>query len=93
MLVFINFQNHFYSILTLFLIQDPSILQLYQNEHRESVKGKGKAISVTGHGGTLGCETRFPHFLHNRLTDGAKVVNLHGGHPLPPKKIPGTHFC
>jgi hypothetical protein len=54
---FINFQNDFYSIFTLFLIQDPSILQLYQNKHRESVKvkgkgkGKGRAIPVTGRGG------------------------------------------
>jgi hypothetical protein len=27
-------------------------------------------------------------FLDSRLTDGDKVVS-----PLPPRKIPGTHFC
>jgi hypothetical protein len=38
---------------------------------------KGKAIPVTGRGGPQGYETsRLPHFLHNRLTDGGKVVSL-----------------
>jgi hypothetical protein len=37
-------------------------------------KKKGKAVSVTGCGGPLGCERwRFPHFLDNRLTDGGEV--------------------
>jgi hypothetical protein len=35
---------------------------------------KRKAIPVTGRGGPQGCETsRLPHFLYNRLTDGAVV--------------------
>jgi hypothetical protein len=29
--------------------------------------------------------------LENRLTDGGKFVSL--TRPLPPRKIPGTHFC
>jgi hypothetical protein len=28
------------------------------------------------------------HFLDNQLTYGGKAVSL-----LPPRKIPGTHFC
>jgi hypothetical protein len=57
-------------------------------------KKKGKANSVTGHRGPLGCETlRVPHYLDKRLTDGGKVVSLSAGRPLPPRKIPGTHFC
>jgi hypothetical protein len=40
-------------------------------------KRNGKAIPVTGRGGPYGCETsRIPHFLDNRLTDGAEVVSL-----------------
>jgi hypothetical protein len=38
---------------------------------------KGKAIPVTGRGGTYVCETlRLPHFLSNRLTDDGEVVSL-----------------
>jgi hypothetical protein len=45
---------------------------------------KGKAIPVTGRGGTQVCETsRFPHFLDNRLTDGSKV----SCRPLPPGRF------
>jgi hypothetical protein len=41
------------------------------------MKGKGKAIPVTGRGGATGCETsRLPQFLDNRLTDGGEVVGL-----------------
>jgi hypothetical protein len=36
---------------------------------------KGKAIPVTGRGGSQGCEnSRLAHFLDNRLTDGGEVV-------------------
>jgi hypothetical protein len=41
--------------------------------------GKGKAIPVTGHEDL----SRLPHFLDNQRV----------GHRLPPRKIPGTHFC
>jgi hypothetical protein len=57
-----------------------------------------KTISVAGRGGLEGCEMlRIPHSLHNRLTDGGKVVS--------PTHQPrstlqnyyfsafGTHFC
>jgi hypothetical protein len=51
------------------------------------VKGKGKAIPVTGHGGPKGCETsRFPHYLDNRLTDGGKVVSLTRRPPFTPQE-------
>jgi hypothetical protein len=58
-------------------------------------KGKiGKATRVTGRGGPKDSETlRFPHFLHNRPTDGAEVLSLTRRPPFTPKKIPGTHFC
>jgi hypothetical protein len=40
-------------------------------------KVKGKAIPVTGRGGTQDCKTsRLSHFLDNRLTDGGEVVSL-----------------
>jgi hypothetical protein len=40
-------------------------------------ENKGKAISVTGRGGPLDCETsRLPHFLDSRLTDGGEVVSV-----------------
>jgi hypothetical protein len=58
------------------------------------VKGKGKAIPVTGRGGPYGCETlRFSHFLGNRLTDCGEAVTLTRQLPFTPRKIPGTHFC
>jgi hypothetical protein len=51
---------------------------------------KGKATPVTGRG----CDTSVvPHFLDNRLTDGAEVVNITRRPPFTPRKIPGTHFC
>jgi hypothetical protein len=38
---------------------------------------KDKAIHVTSHGGSLGCETsRLPHFLDDRLTASAEFVSL-----------------
>jgi hypothetical protein len=41
------------------------------------IKGKGKTLLATGHGGPKDCETsRLPHFLDNRLTDGGEVVSL-----------------
>jgi hypothetical protein len=56
---------------------------------------KGKAIPVRGREGPYGCETsRLPHFLK---TIGSQVTvrlpTLHAGRSLPPRKIPGTHFC
>jgi hypothetical protein len=36
--------------------------------------------------------SRLPHFLHNRSTDGGKVVRLTRRPPFTPGKIPGTHF-
>jgi hypothetical protein len=54
----------------------------------------GKAIPVTVHGGTWGCETsRIPHFLDSLLTDGGKVFSLMCWPPFTAKKIPGIHFC
>jgi hypothetical protein len=59
----------------------------------KKVKGKGKAVLVTGHGGPEGCETsRLPHFLDIRLTNGGEVVSLTRRPPFAPRKIPGTHF-
>jgi hypothetical protein len=50
-------------------------------------KKEGKAIRVTGHEGPWGCETsRFPHFLHNRLTHGGEVVSLTRQPPFTPQE-------
>jgi hypothetical protein len=47
------------------------------NKRKKKKKKKGKAITETGCGGPLGCETlRVPHFLDNRLTDGGEAVSL-----------------
>jgi hypothetical protein len=52
---------------------------------------KGKAVPVTGRGGTYGCETsRLSYFLYIRLTDGGKVVSLTRRLPFIHKNIPGT---
>jgi hypothetical protein len=34
-----------------------------------------------------------PHLLDSRLIDGGKIVSLTPAALLPPRKIPGTHFC
>jgi hypothetical protein len=52
-------------------------------------------IPVTGRGGPKDCErSRLPHFLK---TVGSQIAvrlsDLRAGRPLPPRKIPGTHFC
>jgi hypothetical protein len=48
---------------------------------------KGKAIPVTGREGTLGCDrSRLPHLLHNRHTDGGKVVSLTRRPPFTPQE-------
>jgi hypothetical protein len=61
-------------------------------------KKEKKAIPVTGRGGLQGCEMlRVSHCLHNRLTDGVKVVSLtHQPRPTSQKhyfSASGTHFC
>jgi hypothetical protein len=57
-------------------------------------KVKGKAIPVTGRGGSCSCETsRLPHFLNDRLTDNGDVVSLTRRPSLTPRQIPGTNFC
>jgi hypothetical protein len=48
---------------------------------------KGKAIAVTGRGGSKGCETsRLPHFLDNRVTDGGEVVSYMRRPPFHPQE-------
>jgi hypothetical protein len=56
-------------------------------------KGKGKAISATGHEGAQGCEMlRFSYFLDKKLRDGSEVVS-HIAALYSTTKIPNTHFC
>jgi hypothetical protein len=65
----------------------------YKFKSNKTVKGKGKAIPVTGCGGPYVCETsRLPHFLGNWFTDGGEVVSLTRRPTLTPRKIPGTHL-
>jgi hypothetical protein len=58
---------------------------------------KGKVIPVTSRGVPYVCETSMlPHFLDNRLTDGAMVSKVVSQMHLPPSTsgcLPGTHFC
>jgi hypothetical protein len=52
-----------------------------------------KVIPVTGRGDPEGCETsRHPHFLDNRLTEGAEVVSLTRQPHFALRKILGIHF-
>jgi hypothetical protein len=59
------------------------------------IRKSKKSIPVRGREGPQGCErSRLPHLLDNRLTDGGKVVTaLRAGRALPPRNLPGTHFC
>jgi hypothetical protein len=58
------------------------------------IKLYSKAIPITGREGPYDCETsRLPHFrgIGSQMT--VKLLTLRAGRPLPPRKIPGTHFC
>jgi hypothetical protein len=58
------------------------------------VKKKGKAITVTGRGGSLGCKTsRLSYFLDNKLTVGGEIVRYTRRPSFTLRKIPGTHLC
>jgi hypothetical protein len=51
------------------------------------VKGKGKAVPVTGREGPWGCvKSRLPYFLDNRLADGGEVVSLTRRPPFTPQE-------
>jgi hypothetical protein len=59
-------------------------------------KDKSKANPVNGPSGTIGLrDVETPYFLYNRLTDGGEIFKpyVQARSPLPPRKIPGTHFC
>jgi hypothetical protein len=59
----------------------------------EEEKVKGKAVPVTEREGPKGCKTS--RLLHFVWTIGSKMAvrsALRAGGPLPPRKIPGTHF-
>jgi hypothetical protein len=47
---------------------------------------KGKAVPVTGRGGSLGCETSRITLLDNRLIDGGEVVSLTRRPPFTPQE-------
>jgi hypothetical protein len=53
------------------------------------------AIPVTGPKGPQGCEvSRLPHFLQTIGSQmPVRLSALRTSRPLPPRKIPGTHFC
>jgi len=54
---------------------------------------KGKSVPLQAWSGPEGSrKLRFPDFM-TTAQDGAKVVSLIHGPPLPPGNAPGTHFC
>ena len=54
---------------------------------------KGKAVPLQAWSGPEGSrKLRFPNFM-TTAQDGGKVVSLKHRPPLPPRNIPGTHFC
>jgi hypothetical protein len=51
-------------------------------------------IPVTGRGDPQGCETSRLNIFHVIGSQmAARLSALRTGRPLPPRKIPGTHFC
>ena len=58
-----------------------------------NIIGKGKAVPIQAWSGPEGSrKLRFPDFM-TTAQDGGKVVSLTHRPPLPPRNIPGTHFC
>jgi hypothetical protein len=56
-------------------------------------KNKGKAVPLQVWSGPEGFrKLRFPDFV-TTAQDGGKVTSLTQWQPLPPRNIPGTHFC
>ena len=54
---------------------------------------KGKSVPLQAWSGPEGSrKIRFPDFM-TMAQNGSKVVSLTHRPPLPPGKIPGTHFC
>jgi hypothetical protein len=54
----------------------------------------GKAIPVTGRGGSQTRETsRLSHFLDNRLIDVGEALSFMRRPHFTPRKIPDTRFC
>jgi hypothetical protein len=55
---------------------------------------KCKAIPVTGCRGPYGCETSSSHIFQTvGSLMAVRLSALRAGRSLPPRKIPGTHFC
>jgi hypothetical protein len=53
-----------------------------------------KSYPLTGHAGPLGCDLEAPHFLWTIGSQMAVGLSIsRAGRPLPPRKIPDTHFC
>jgi hypothetical protein len=50
-------------------------------------------IPVTGRGDPQGCGTSRRHIFYIIGSQMAVRSTLRTGRPLPPRKIPGTHFC
>jgi hypothetical protein len=58
------------------------------------IKGKGKAIPITGLDRPLGLQEVEARRISRHLAhEGGKVVSPMHRLPLPPGDIPGTHFC
>ena len=68
--------------------------ELTQNYYTQFLgKGKGKAVPLRAWIGPEDSrKLRFPDFM-TTAQDGGKVVSLTHRPPLPPRNIPGTHFC
>ena len=73
-------------------------VQLWVNVHLDAqlryiIKGKGNAAPLQAWGGPEGSrKLRFPDFMIT-AQDGGKVVSLTHRPPLPPRNVPGIHFC
>ena len=63
------------------------------NDFLKKVKNKGKAVPLQAWSGPEGFrKLRFPDFM-TTAQDGGKIASLTQWQLLPPRNIPGTHFC
>jgi hypothetical protein len=71
----------------------PDLVNKKDHNFLFTIKDKGKGVPLQVCSGPEGSrKLRFPDSM-TTAQDGGKVVSLTHRPPLPPRNVPGTHFC